>query len=96
MLSVCLTPPRLSHHSLLPRFQLRDVYHHSQSRPAAPLATLTRAQVGKQLIQDQRRVLQAGSQEQILSSVGQKVAAQENVKILELYVCGFFFFFLLQ
>lgn len=38
--------------------------------PQPPFATLTQAQVGKQLIQDQRRSLQTGAREQILSSIG--------------------------
>lgn len=71
-LSVCLPlyrhppPLSLSSLSLLPPFQLGDVYHHSQSRPAAPLEPLTRAQVGDQLVQDQRRLLQkSGSLEHV-------------------------------
>ena len=78
-----------------PRFQLRDVYHHSQSRPAAPLATLTRAQVGRQLMRDQQQL----PQKRIRSHVGEKVqhGGEEASEYLRwacvCFFCLFFSFF---
>lgn len=97
MLFLSLSPPHPHPPSLItafsPRFQLRDVYHHSQSRPAAPLATLTRAQVGRQLMRDQQQLPQRG----IRSHVGEKVqhGGEKRLNTCAERVCASSSFFLL-
>lgn len=72
-------PLRLSHHFLLTRLRLRDAYRRCRSRPVAPLRNADMDTGGKRLTRGRRR--------HISSSIGQKVAAQENVRSVCVCFC---------